>query len=89
MNILNNTRTQRYFAKHPIVEIYKGYEIRTNGIDKFGFTSYLCDAAIAIYGITSTTIEGCREFIDTLVEQGIKQYDDEAVSKYIFANNKY
>ena len=87
MNILNNTRTQRYFAKHPIVEIYKGYEIRTNGIDKFGFSSYLCDAAIAIYGITSTTIEGCREFIDTLVEQGIKQYDDEAVSKYIFANH--
>ncbi len=76
-------------AEHPIVEIYKGYEIRTNGIDKFGFTSYLCDAAIAIYGITSTTIEGCREFIDTLVEQGIKQYDDEAVSKYIFANHKY
>lgn len=88
MNILNTPRAQRYFAKHPIVEIYKGYEIRNNCTDKFGFTSYLCDAAIAIYGVTSNTIEGCREFIDKLVAQGIEQYDDEAVAKYIFAKHK-
>lgn len=84
MNILNTPRAQRYFIKHPIVEIYKGYEIRNNCTDKFGITSYICDAAIAIYSITSNTIKGCREFIDTLVAEGIEQYDDEAVAKYIF-----
>ena len=84
MNILNTSHAHSYFAKHPIVEIYKGYEIRNNCTDKFGITSYICDAAIAIYSITSNTIEGCREFIDILVAEGIKQYDDEAVAKYIF-----
>jgi len=79
MNILNTPRAKRYFEKHPIVEIYNGYEIRETGNGMF-----LVDAAIAIYGTTSNYIEGCKEFIDKLVSLGIKQYDDEAVSRYIF-----
>lgn len=81
MNILNTPRAKKYFAKHPIIEIYNGYEIRDacNGM-------FMVDAAIAIYGITSNYIECCHEFIDKLVAVGIKQYDDEAVAKYIFKN---
>lgn len=79
MNILNTPRTQKYFAKHPIIEIYNGYEIRDAGNGMF-----MVDAAIAIHGITSNYIEDCREFINKLVSENIKQYDDESVTKYIF-----
>ena len=82
MNILETPRAKRYFAQHPIVEIYKGYEIREAGNGMF-----LVDAAIGIYGTTSNYIGGCREFIDNLVSLDIKQYDDEAVAKYIFHNS--
>lgn len=82
------SRKEQYFAKHPVIEIYKGYEIRNGGIDPYGYQSFICDAAIAIYSITSSYIEGCREFIDKLVNLGIKQYDNEAVSKYIFNKKK-
>lgn len=81
MNILNTPRAKRYFEKHPIVEIYNGYEIREAGNGMF-----LVDAAIAIYGTTSTNIEDCLEFINNLVNEGIAQYDDETVSRYVFGN---
>ena len=84
MNILNTARAKRYFESHPIVEIYNGYEIREAGNGMF-----LVDAAIAIYGTTSNYIEGCKKFIDKLVSLGIKQYDDEAVSRYVFGIKPY
>ncbi len=78
-DILNTPRAKRYFANHPIVEMHNGYEIReaSNGM-------FLVDAAIAIYSITASHIEDCKKFIDNLVAEGIKQYDDEAVARYIF-----
>lgn len=84
MNILNTPRANRYFKKHPIVEIYNGYEIREAGNGMF-----LVDAAIAIYGTTATNIEDCHEFIDNLVNEGIAQYDDIAVSRYVFGIKPY
>lgn len=83
-NIINTPRAKRYFESHPIVEIYNGYEIREAGNGMF-----LVDAAIAIYSTTSNYIEECKEFIDKLVSLGIKQYDDEAVSRYIFGIKSY
>lgn len=80
MNILNTERSKKYFEKRPIVEIYKGYEIR-----KYK-DMFLVDAAIAIYGIISTHIKDCYEFIDKFVSLGISQYDDESVTKYILHN---
>jgi len=79
MNILNTPRAKRYFEKHPLIEIYNGYEIRegSNGM-------FIVDAAIAIHGTISNHIEDCKEFIDKLVSLGIKQYDNEAVARYLF-----
>lgn len=61
----------------PLVEMYRGYEIR-----KYA-DSFIVDAAIAIYGTLSDCIEGCRSFIDKLADAGIKQYDNEAVSRFL------
>ena len=77
-NILNTPRSERYFAKRPIVEIYKGYEIC-----KYE-NMYIVDAAIAIHSTMSNNIEDCREFVDNLINKKIDQYDDEAVARYIF-----
>lgn len=77
-NILNTSRAKRYFAKRPIVEIYKGYEIR-----KYD-TMYIVDASIAIHSTLSNNIEDCRKFIDNLINKKIAQYDDKAVARYIF-----
>lgn len=84
MSMFNTSRAKRFFELHPHVETYNGYEIRqaSNGV-------FIVDAAIGIYGITSNYIEGCKEFIDKLVSLGIKQYDDEAVSRYIFGIEPY
>ena len=76
------TSKERYFNERPLVEMYKGYEIR-----KYR-NLFIVDAAIAICGITATHIKACYEFIDNLVNLGIKQYDNEAVSKYIFSKSK-
>ena len=74
---LNSERAKQYFSKHPIIGIYKGYEIRDhNGL-------FMCDASIGIYSMSSTDIEGCYEFIDELVNNDIKQYDDEKVMRYL------
>lgn len=77
-NILNTPRAERYFSKRPIVEIYKGYEIR-----KYE-NMYIVDAAIAIHSTMSNNIEDCRKFIDDLVDKEITQYDNEAAARYIF-----
>ena len=84
MRMFNSSRAKRFFELHPHVETYNGYEIRqaSNGV-------FMVDAAIGIYGTTSNYIEACKEFIDKLVLLGIKQYDDEAVSRYIFGIEPY
>ena len=84
MSMFNSPRAKRYFELHPHVETYNGYEIRqaSNGV-------FMGDAAIGIYVTTSNYIEACKEFIDKLVSLGIKQYDDEAVSRYIFGIEPY
>lgn len=79
------SRAKRFFElQPPIVEIYNGYEIRqaSNGV-------FSVDAAIGIYGATTNYIEACKEFIDKLVSLDIKQYDDEAVSRYIYGIKPY
>ena len=73
------TRQEKYFNERPLAEIYKGYEIR-----KYK-NMFIVDAAIAIYSTLATHINDCYEFIDNLVNFGINQYDNEAVSKYIFS----
>lgn len=79
---LNSDRAKKYFDKHPIVEIYRGYEIRdNNGL-------FLVDAAIGIYSTTSNYIEGCYEFINELADRDIKQYDVETVMKYLIERNR-
>ncbi len=81
MNI-NSERAKKYFDKHPIVEIYRGYEIRdNNGL-------FLVDAAIGIYSTISNYIEGCYEFINELADRDIKQYDVETVMKYLIERDK-
>jgi len=75
---LTSDRAKKYFDKHPIVEIYKGYEIRSEENN-----SYIVDAAIAIYSRTSSDKQGCYEFIDELVSHNVHQYNDEEVSKYL------
>ena len=84
MSIFNTSRAKRYFELHPHVETYNGYEIRqaSNGL-------FIVDAAIGIYGTMSNYIEVCKEFIDKLVSLGIKQYDDESVSRYMFGIEPY
>lgn len=80
-----DSRAKRFFElQPPIVEIYNGYEIRqaSNGV-------FSVDAAIGIYGTTTNSIEACKEFIDKLVSLDIKQYDDEAVSRYIYGIKPY
>lgn len=79
---LTSDRAKKYFNKHPVVEIYRGYEIR----DDDGL--FLVDAAIGIYSTTSNHIEGCYEFIDELVNRNIKQYDGEAVMRYLIEKDK-
>ena len=79
------SRAKRFFElQPPIVETYNGYEIRqaSNGV-------FSVDAAIGIYGTTTNYIEACKEFIDKLVALDIKQYDDEAVSRYIYGIKPY
>lgn len=80
-----SSRAKRFFElQPPIVEIYNGYEIRqaSNGV-------FSVDAAIGIYGTTTNYIEACKEFIDKLVSLDIKQYDNEAVSRYIYGIKPY
>lgn len=77
-DIFDTFRAERYFSKRPIVEIYKGYEIR-----KYE-NMYIVDAAIAIHSTMSNNIEDCRKFIDDLVDKEITQYDNEAAARYIF-----
>lgn len=73
------TRFEKYCMSRPLVEMYRGYEIRKyNG-------SFIVDAAIAIYGTLSDCIDCCRSFIDELADAGIKQYDDEAVFRFTLA----
>ena len=79
INNIIMTSKERYFNERPLVEMYKGYEIR-----KYK-AMFIVDAAIAIYGTLTTHIKDCYEFIDNLVNLGIKQYDNEAVSKYVFS----
>jgi len=79
---LTSDRAKKYFENHPIVEIYRGYEIRDdNGL-------FLVDASIGIYSTTSNYIEGCYEFINKLVDRDIKQYDSEAVMRYLIEKDK-
>ena len=84
MSMFNSSRAKRYFELHPHVETYNGYEIRQASNELF-----IVDAAIGIYGTMSNYIEVCKEFIDKLVSLGIKQYDDESVSRYIFGIEPY
>jgi len=79
----NSKRVKRFYENRPIVEIYKGYEIR-----KFN-DMYEVIASVGIYGISSDYIDGCREFIDKLVKFGIKQNDNEEISKFIFHVKPY
>lgn len=77
MNLISD-RAKKYFDKHPIVEIYKGYEIRSEEND-----SYIVDAALAIYSMTTSSKKCCYDFIDELVSNNVHQYNDEEVSKYL------
>jgi hypothetical protein len=79
---LNSDRAKKYFDKHPIIEIYRGYEIR----DDKGL--FIVDASIGIYSTTSNYIEGCYKFIDELADRNIKQYDGEAVMRYLIERDK-
>ena len=67
-------RLKKYFDNHPIVEIYKGYEIRSEQNN-----SYIVDAALAIYSMTTSSKKCCYDFIDELVKYNIHQYDNEEV----------
>jgi hypothetical protein len=73
---------EQFFNKRPIVEIYKGYEIRKYKL------LYEVYASIGVYSCSSNYIEDCKQFIDKLVANNIKQYDNEAVAKYIFNKRK-
>ena len=68
---------EKYCELYPVVGHYNGYEIRSNQ------DMFFVDAALAIYGVHANTIEGCYGFIDELVNEGIEQYDNEAVMKYL------
>ena len=76
-------RAIRFYKNRPIIEVYKGYEIRKYN-DMFEVI-----ASVGLYGHGSNYIEGCREFIDKLVKLGIKQDDDEEIAKFIFHIKPY
>ena len=71
-------KLKKYFDEHPIVEVYRGYEIRAKRND-----SYIVDAAYAIYSTTTSSLNACYEFIDELVNENVKQYDNEAVCRFL------
>ena len=71
-------KLKKYLDKHPVIEIYRGYEIR----QEEGHC-YIVDAAFAIYSTTSTSLKACYEFIDELVNANVKQYDNESVCRYL------
>ena len=76
-------RAIKFYSKRPVVEVYKGYEIR-----KFN-NMFEVIASVGIYGHSSNNINSCYTFIDNLVNLGIKQDDDEEVAKYIFHIKPY
>lgn len=75
---LTSERAKRYFDKHPLIEIYKGYEIRGEENN-----SYIVDAALAIYSMTTSSKKCCYDFIDELVSHNVHQYNGEEVSRYL------
>ena len=78
--INESSSKDRYFAKRALVDIYKEYEIR-----KYE-DLYVVDVSIGILTFIGETIDNCKEFIDTMVEHGIKQGDGEASMRYIKNN---
>lgn len=73
-------RAKRFYAIRPVVEVYRGYEIRKN----LKYDIYEVIASVGILSNTSTDISASKVFIDKLVDLGIKQDDDEAVARYVF-----
>ena len=51
-------RLKKYFDKHPLIEIYKGYEIRGEENN-----SYIVDAALAIYSMTTSSKKYLGSFV--------------------------
>ena len=76
-----NSSKDRYYSKRPLVDTYREYEIR-----KYK-DLYIVDVSIGILGFMAENIWDCKEFIDTMVEHGIKQGDNEASMKYIISKN--
>lgn len=76
-------KLKKYFDEHPVVEVYRGYEIRAERND-----SYIVDAALAIYSMTTSSLKCCYDFIDELADHGINQYDDENVSRYLIERER-
>jgi len=72
-------RALLFYKNRPIIEIYKGYEIRKC------YDMFEVIASVGIYSFESNYIEGCREFIDKLVNVGIKQDEDDKIFKYIIS----
>ena len=78
--INDSSSKDKYYAKWPLIDIYKEYEIR-----KYE-DLYVVDVSIGILTFIGETIDNCKEFIDTMVEHGIKQGDGEASMRYIKNN---
>ena len=74
----NTPRAKKFYEKRPIIEIYKGYEIR-----KFE-DIFEVIANVGVYGCSSTHIKDCYEFIDNLVNHDINSCDTEKIAKYVF-----
>lgn len=79
--INESSSKDKYYAKRPLVDTYKGYKIR-----KYE-DLYVVDVSIGILGFIAETIEDCKEFIDTMIDHGIKQGDGEASMRYIKNKN--
>lgn len=78
--INESSSKDKYYAKRPLIDIYKEYEIR-----KYE-DLYIVDVSIGILTFMGETIEYCKEFIDTMVEHNIKQGDGEASMRYVKNN---
>ena len=61
------TRKEQYEAKYPLVEIYRGYEIR-----KSNQGLYMAIYKLGCYGCTTNVLEAARNFIDDAIARASK-----------------
>lgn len=72
-------KVQKYYNEHPLVEVYKGWNIRKYSWEAryLGtLTNYTCDVKPGVESCQASTIEFVREWIDQKIKEGKIQKED-------------